>query len=187
MLLEERGAEAEAVAEAFEQAVGKDENYWLALSGLARVRERAGDLEGAIALYDRSTKAHPESAAAAEQAARLAAQQGNAAEAERRWKALIAEHPWNATAAVALTEIRLDRKQTDERTVDYAERAVMFGGGAPAYALLVRTHEARGETERAQEIARAKEEGRPIPPRNKPTAEDAAAEPGAPPAALDPS
>jgi len=187
VLLEEQGAEPEVVARAFEQAVRKDEQDWLALSGLARARERAGDVDGAIALYDRATKAHPESPAAAIHAARLAAQRGDSAEAERRWQALIAEHPWNATAALALVELRLARKQTDARTVDYAERGVMFGGGPPAYALLIRTHEARGEPERAQEIARAMEEGKPIPPRNKPSAGGASDAVGSPPAAPDPS
>jgi len=187
ILLEERGAEPGVVADAFEKAVEKDEKDWLALSGLARARAAAGDHDAAIALYDRATKAHPESPAAAAAAAKLAAQRGDAADAEKRWAALLVEHPWNAEAAQALTEIRLARKQSDARTVDLAERAVMFGGGPPAYALLVRVHEARGETERAQAIARAMEEGKPIPPRNPPPTGDAAAAHGAPPAAPDPS
>lgn len=185
ILLEERGADPATIAEAFEKAVQKDEKDWLALSGLARARERTGDLAGAIALLDRATKAHPESPAAAAAAARLAAKRGYADDAEKRWTALIVEHPWNAEAALALAEIRLGRKQTDARTVDFAERAVMFGGGKPAYAMIVRVHEARGETERAQVIARALEEGKPIPPRNPRPGVDSVGGHGGPPAVPD--
>ncbi|MBY0401947.1 hypothetical protein K2X89_16760, partial [Myxococcota bacterium] len=165
VLLEERGAEASAVEEAFERAVAKDGKDWLALTGLARSREKAGDVRGAIELLDRATRAHPESPDAAARAARLACGLGDPADCEKRWSALIVEHPWSAEAASALVEIRLSRKETGDRTLDFAERAVLFGGGKPAYAALVRLHEARGEPERAQEISEAMKDGKPIPPR----------------------
>ena len=85
---------------------------------------------------------------------------------EKRWSDLLTEHPWDAEAARALADLYAARGQTDATTLDYAERGVMFGGGKDAEALLVRVLEARGEVERAQEVARAFEKGMPIPPRN---------------------
>lgn len=164
-LLESRGAAAAEIRVAFEQALEKDEGNWLANEGLARALEQAGDFPGAIAHYDRSTQAHPESPIAARKAAALAAREGDRVDSEKRWALLLKEHPWDAEAARALTLIRKDRGETDDVTLDYAERAVMFGGGKEAEALLIQIHEARGEKERAQDVARAFEQGKPIPPK----------------------
>ena len=91
------------------------------------------------------------------------------------------EHPWNAEAARSLVEMRLARNETGAVTLDYAERAVMFGGGKEANALLIRVHEARGEVERARVVAKALEEGKPIPPRNPTAAAGQTATPDADP------
>ncbi len=167
-LLEASGGDPAAVRGAFEDALAKDGRNWLALEGVARSLERAGDVRAAIAFYDRSTGAHPESPAAAERTATLATRLGEPAEAEKRWDSLVREHPWNAHAARALAKIRSDRGQNDAATLDYAERAVMFGEPGEredAGALLVAIHEARGEHPRAAAVAKALAEGRAIPPR----------------------
>lgn len=170
-LLEARGAAPEAIRAAFEAAIERDAKAWRAVEGLARAREREGDLAGAIEAFDRSTKLHPESPLAARRAAELLAQRGAPKEElEARWFELLKEHPWDPVAAEALAALRRARGQTDDATLDYAERAVMFGGGDEAKAQLVAVHEARGETERAQAVAQAFAEGKPIPPRRPQTA-----------------
>jgi tetratricopeptide (TPR) repeat protein len=175
--LEASGADAQVVRSAFEAAIARDEKNALALEGLGRVLDRAGDVAGAIAFYDRATKVHPESPTAARRAAQLSAEAGKADEAERRWNELLKERPWDAEAARALTDIRVARKQTDAVTRDYAERAVMFGGGKPAEEVLVRVYELRGEHERAEVVAKAFKEGKRLPPRD-PVATAPASKPG---------
>ncbi|MEZ4331401.1 MAG: tetratricopeptide repeat protein [Myxococcota bacterium] len=185
-LLEAREADPETLAQAYTAAIEHDGKAWRALDGLARVRARTGDLAGAIEAYDRSTKVHPESPIAAREAARLAVQDGAPAKAvEQRWFDLLKEHPWDSVAAEQLAALRRARGNTDDATLDYAERAVMFGGGDEAKAQLVALHEARGETERAKEVAAAFAEGKSIPPRRPQGALSpaAAATPAAPPKA----
>ena len=165
-LLEASGGEVAAVLAEFEGAVAKDAKNWLALEGVARSRERAGDAPGALEFYDRATKVHPESPTAARHAANLATTMGDKADAEKRWNELLKEHPWDPEAARSLVDIRAGRHQTDALTLDYAERAVMFGGGKEAEALLIRVYEARGEVERAREATQAFKEGKALPPRN---------------------
>ncbi len=164
-LLEAQGGEPEAVRAAYEAAVAKDPRSWRALEGIGRTFEREGETARALEQYDRATAVHPESAEAGRRAAKLASQSSDAAEAERRWLALLREHPWDAEAAIAVTSYRSARNVHDEVTLDYAERGVLFGGGKPAEALLLRVHEARGETDRAKLLAKAFAEGRPIPNR----------------------
>jgi tetratricopeptide (TPR) repeat protein len=165
-LLEAQDADPGTVRAAFEKAVERDAKNWRAVEGIARSFERAGDDARAIELYDRSTKLHPESPEAARKATLLVAKtEGSGPEVEKRWIELLKEHPWDAKAAQALAEMRSARNELGEATLDLAERAVMFGGGESAQTLLVHVHEARGEKERAQQVAQAFKEGKPIPPR----------------------
>ncbi|MBK7948512.1 MAG: tetratricopeptide repeat protein [Deltaproteobacteria bacterium] len=166
MLLESTGGEPAAVQTAFEAAVAKDSKNWLALEGVARAKERSGDLAGAIEAYDRSTKIHPESPEAARQAAILATKAGaRPEEIAKRWLDLLKEHPWDGPAAAVYARLLLDRGETDATTLDFAERGVLFGGGKEAEKLLIAVHEARGEKDRARQVAQAFAEGKPIPPR----------------------
>ncbi|MEZ4281491.1 MAG: tetratricopeptide repeat protein [Myxococcota bacterium] len=164
-LLEAKGAAPAATRQAFEAVLAQDPRNGRAHAGLGRILERAGETRAALEAYDRATKASPESPEAARRAARLAARSGDAADAERRWIELLKEHPWDAEAAQSLAEYRSARGVHDAVTLDHAERSVLFGGGKPAEALLIRVHEARGEHERAQVLARAFAEGKPIPTR----------------------
>ncbi len=164
-LLEAKGGDPAAIRAVYEDAVAKDARNWLALEGVARARERVGDTRGALEFFDRATKTHLESPLSARGAAELAARMGDKADSERRWSELLKEHPWDASAARALASFRTERGLNDEMTLDFAERAVMFGGGKDAETLLIRVHEARGEVDRAREVARAFEAGKPIPPR----------------------
>lgn len=174
LLLESTAAEPAAIQAAFEAAVSKDPKNWLALEGVARAKERSGDLAGAIEAYDGSTKIHPESPEAARQAALLATKAGATPEAiAKRWLDLLKEHPWDGPAAAVYARMLLDRGDTDATTLDFAERGVLFGGGKEAEKLLITVHEARGEKDRARQVAKAFAEGKPIPPRKSAAAKAA--------------
>ena len=71
--------------------------------------------------------------------------------------ALLRDHPYDAAAARALAELRLARGVQDERTVELARRAVAFGGGAEAKALLERIapHAEAGDSSASAEKADA--------------------------------
>ena len=158
-------APADTIRAAYARALELDPQSWRALEALGGRAEADGDVDAALELYDRAIEIAPDRPSPPERAAALAARSGRSAEAERRWEALLREQPWNTTAAIELATLQLARGQSDERTLELAERAVLFRGGDPARALLVRVHEARGEQERAQEIARAIERGERVPPR----------------------
>jgi hypothetical protein len=89
---------------------------------------------------------------------------GRVDEAEAIWEEQLREHAWDAAAARALARLRLDREESDDRTLELAERAVLFRGGDAARDLLLEVHRKRGETSRAEQLARAFQAGRPLPP-----------------------
>ena len=132
------GAPAASVREAFEQALAIDANNRRALIGLARLESSAGSNEAALALYDRALAEDKDDRTTAREAASVLVALGRSGEAEERLSALLLEHPYDAGAARALAELRLARNAKDERTVELARRAVAFGGGAEAEALLAR-------------------------------------------------
>jgi tetratricopeptide (TPR) repeat protein len=136
--LELSGAPAAAVREAFERALALDAKNARALVGLARITAAAGSKEAALALYDRALAADVNDRTAARAAASLLVGLGRSGEAEERLAALLREHPYDADAARDLAELRLGRGARDERTIELAKRAVAFGGGAEAKALLER-------------------------------------------------
>ena len=138
------GAPVASVREAYEQALAIDAKNGRALVGLARVEADAGSKEAALALYDRAAAAEnaekndENERAAAREAASVLAALGRGGEAEQRLADLLSEHPYDAAAARALAELRLARGEKDERTLELARRAVVFGGGTEAKTLLER-------------------------------------------------
>lgn len=165
LLLERTDAAVDAARAAYARAIELDPESWQALAALGRLSEAQGDSEEALAYYDRATRVHPQEPAPARRAAELALRTGGPAQAEKRLEALLEEHPWDAEAARRLTELRLARGLADDRTLELAERAVLFGGGEGTQPLLIEVHRARGETERANEVERAIAAGEPIPPK----------------------
>jgi thioredoxin-like negative regulator of GroEL len=131
------GAPVSSVREAYERALARDANNGRALVGLARLEADAGSKDAALALYDRTLaeKKDNDGAAAREGASVLLAL-GRSGEAEERLAELLAEVPYDAAAARALAELRLARGADDAQTRELARRAVVFGGGADAEALL---------------------------------------------------
>jgi tetratricopeptide (TPR) repeat protein len=129
-------APAASVREAFARALELDEKSVRATLGMARVEADAGSKEAAVPLYERAIAANPADAVVARELAALLVALQRPAEAEQKLEALLREVPYDAAAARALAELRVARGNSDERTVELARRAVEFGGGAEASALL---------------------------------------------------
>ena len=137
VLAQSKAPAAQARA-SFDRALELDAKNARALLGLARVERDAGASDAAFALYDRAAAADPEAADPAREAAALASAIDRKDEAEKRLVALIDDQPYDAQAARMLAELRLARGEKDERTQELARRAVTFGGGDEAKALLER-------------------------------------------------
>jgi len=158
---EQKTAEARA---AYERAVELDPRHALALESLGRKLQQDGELEQALALYDRAMEAAPEQSEAGRLKGLALLAAGRNAEAEVAWEARLREHPWDARTARSLAELRVADGRLDDRTLELAERAVLFRGGREAEALLLEVHRKRGEAERATAVAKAIEAGQPLPP-----------------------
>ena len=154
LLLQAEGAAPENVRAAYLQALAYEPRQAHALAALGELEERAEHWERALEYYDRATQAAFENPEPGRRAAQLVARRGQLDLAEERWERLLREHPWDAATSIALTQLRLDRGDTSERSLELARRAVMFGGGAEAHNLLIRIHEARGEADQAAEVTR---------------------------------
>jgi tetratricopeptide (TPR) repeat protein len=120
------------VAAAFERAIELDGAYAPALADLAQLREEAGQADVAIALYDRAAQADSENPEYAAAPARVLLAGGNTAEAERRFEAMLGQHPRYAQAATELAKIQLRRGTDLERAVQLARRAALLRGGPDA-------------------------------------------------------
>lgn len=164
-----RGLVAESVepaaAEAWHQrAVELAPDNWLALESLGRIKEASGAYDEALALYRRALEVDLEQRSVGRHIARALEAAGRPAEAEKAWEAHLREHPWDGQAALVLARRRLDDGRLDDRTLELAERAILFQAGPEAQPLLVETHRSRGETQRADDVAQAIKDGRPLPP-----------------------
>ncbi len=149
---------------AYARAVELDPKNSLALESLGRRLQQDGELEEALALYDRAVEAAPEQSGAERLKGLALLAAGRAQEAEVAWEAQLRENPWDARTAESLAELRVADGRLDDRTLELAERAVLFRGGREAEALLVEVHRKRGEEERAAAVASAIEAGQPLPP-----------------------
>ncbi len=136
--LARNGAETAAVRAAYQRALELDPREHRALVGLAGLDASAGTALSALALYERAAQADPSDRASVRAAAKLLEGLGRADEAEERLTALLRDHPYDAEAALALAELRRTRGADAQATRELARRAVMFGGGSAAQALLDR-------------------------------------------------
>jgi tetratricopeptide (TPR) repeat protein len=157
-------ADPTRVRAAFERAVELSPEDWISLESLGRNREEAGDLEEALSLYRRAAAAAPDQTSPGRAIANTLAGMGRTAESEAAWEAQLREQPWDAEAAIALVSQRIAAGRLDDRTVELAERAVLFLGGAEAEQQLIEVHRARGETDRAQALEHAMAERTPLAP-----------------------
>ncbi len=113
------------VREALERALELDPALATALVALAELDAEAGELDAALALYDRASAADPEDPMPARAAAQLLLDAGRVASAEQRLTALLERHPREASAALALARILADRGEV-VRAQGLAERAAWF-------------------------------------------------------------
>lgn len=132
------GRSDDAARASFERALELDPDEARAHAGLARLEQAIGKRDSAVGFYDRATAADPSDPRPAREAAALLVELGQREDAERRLRILLEEHPYDAEAAVALAELRLARGADPAATRELAERAVEFGGGPAAEALLER-------------------------------------------------
>ena len=112
----------------------------------------------------RAAEADPAEPEPARAVARTLSRMGRASDAEAAWEVHLVEHPWDVEAALALTDLRLSKNRLDDRTVELAERAVLFLGGPTAQDRLIEIHHSRGESARAQALEVARRERRPLAP-----------------------
>jgi tetratricopeptide (TPR) repeat protein len=152
LALELGGAPADAVRAAYARALELDPGNARALAGLGRLA-LDGDPERALSLFDRAAAADPSDPEPKRAAARALLASGEARAAEERFEALLREHPYESGAAAELAALQLERGVATGRTLERANRAVRFGGGADALDLLSRVHARRNEPERASEAA----------------------------------
>jgi len=150
--LELSGAPAADVRAAYARAVELEPGNPEALSSLGRL-ELSDDPEAALALFDRAAAADPSDPAPQLEAARALIASGKLAEAEQRLDGLLLEHPLDAEAAAERVRLDLARGIATPRTLERAQRAVRFGGGAEALDLLSRVHAERGEVQPAAQAA----------------------------------
>ncbi len=163
-VLEREGAPAAEIRAALERALELDADAWIVVESLARLTHAEGDLDRAVTLYGRAALLALDETSSRQALALALRGAGRLQQAEAVWEEQLREHPWDADAAIGLAQLRLDRGEHDGRTLELAERAVLFRGGAAARELLLAVHRARGETSRASALEAAFAEGRPLPP-----------------------
>jgi tetratricopeptide (TPR) repeat protein len=137
--------EPDAAQEAFQRALELEPERGTALAQLAALAAEQGDLDTAIALYDRAALADPEDASYAWDAIELLSASDDGAELERRLEALLIPYPIHAAAAELLA--RRLRERDPERAFALARRAVQLRGGPDALDTLGRIQLARGDAQ----------------------------------------
>jgi tetratricopeptide (TPR) repeat protein len=148
------GERPEAVGAAYSRALELDpEGSAAALVGLARLAAEAGDPAAALDLYARAAALEPEDASAPSAAAELLLSLGRRQEAERQLAQALEREPYRSEAAVRLAGLLLERNADLDRALELAQRAVRFGGGAPAQELVARVLERRGAHDVARETS----------------------------------
>jgi predicted Zn-dependent protease len=148
----ELSGDLDGARDAYAHAIELEPDEAHALAGMGRVlRER--DPGQAVAYFDRAEAADPQDPEPKLLAAQALAASGKKDEAARRLDAVLAEHPLEADAASRRAQLDLDRGVASEETVERAQRAVRFGGGAEALELLSRAHTERGESKEAKQAA----------------------------------
>ncbi len=125
-VLSAAGESPEKAREAFDRALELEAEHAKALTGLASLTAQAGDVDAALALYDRATDLDPINTDSAIAGATLAAEAGRPADARKRFEAVLAEHPREAGAALALARILAEQREF-EPSLGYAKRAEWLG------------------------------------------------------------
>ncbi len=153
------GRDRESVRAALDEALRLDPDEATALLLLADLEGSAGNVDAALAAYDRAALADAASAQAGLAAGRLlASEKGRRNEALLRLEQVLVEHPLESRAATLLAELALqaDERPDLDRALSWASRAAQFAGAlslrdaSQAYGVLGRVHAARGEKKQAR-------------------------------------
>jgi tetratricopeptide (TPR) repeat protein len=146
-------AGAETVRAAYARALELDPGSAAALSGLGELAAAGGDADAALQLYAKAAAADPQDASALVASAELLVSLGRGDEAERALEQALERRPYDAGAAKRLAELLLERGGDLERALGLAKRAVRFGGGPAAEALVARIQQQQGGAELAKRNA----------------------------------
>ncbi len=147
------GRPAPEVEAAFNAVLEVDAENGRALEGLARVAAAEGKHAEALAYFERAAVALAGDPGPGIEAARTLLTLEREKDAEARINTVIEGRPFDSEATELLATILFERGDTSDSTLDFARRAVRFGGDEDALNLLVRIHEARGESDAAQRIS----------------------------------
>jgi predicted Zn-dependent protease len=143
---------------AFARAIELDPMSADALVALARLKSQDGDAPGALALYDAATRAAPDQPLPRYEAAALLIarepQADSRAEAEKRLRELLADHPIYGKAATALARLAIERGETGDAVVALAERGARFQADPAALETLGQLYLRRGENDPAVQALR---------------------------------
>ncbi|MDH5306455.1 MAG: tetratricopeptide repeat protein [Myxococcales bacterium] len=151
--LHRAGRDAEARAD-LGRALALDARQLSALVMLAALSGAAGEIDEAVALYDRASEVEPDEPAHAYAAASLRLEARAEADAEQRFESLLRNFAWHGDAAYALAQRALARGATDARALDLAQRAARFRAGPEGIVLLGRMLLTRGESDQAVAVLR---------------------------------
>ena len=121
-VLRAAGAPAAEARAAFRSAIDLEPDSAGALSGLAELTAEAGELDAAVALFERAAAADPGDPEPTLRAARLLADAGRGPAAQSRLETLLVQHPRSGDAALALAELLEERGELEAAT-RYARRA----------------------------------------------------------------
>ena len=156
--LELTGAPPAEVRAAYQRALELDPRNARAAAGLGRLA-LAADPAAALAFFDQAAAVDPSDPEVELGAARALVAMGQPDRAAERLDALLLESPYEGRAAAERARLDLDRGVATPQTLERANRAARFGGGAEAHELVSRAQELRGEAEPA---ARAAERAREL-------------------------
>ncbi|MBW2231415.1 MAG: tetratricopeptide repeat protein [Deltaproteobacteria bacterium] len=130
LALEQTGAPPDEARRSYEKAVELDPDDAYALHALARMQASGGDIDAALAFYDRATDnaLRPEHRSQiALDAVQLSLSEGRTKAAESRLEELLWHQPINGAAAALLSDLLLERDPASARGLSLSHRAARFG------------------------------------------------------------
>lgn len=150
-VLRAAGAPASEQRRSYQRALELEPERASALMGLAELTAEQGEIDAAVALYDRAAEAEPEGPAAAHAAIALLQSGGNGAEVQRRLRSQIDRDPRDAWAANELAKLLAADDGSLDEALAYAQRAAYFSVVPRAQQTLGSIRLRRGEPEQAAE------------------------------------
>jgi len=162
-LLAMSGRDAEA-RQSLERALELDPGFAPALEAMGTVAAREGELDEALEYFDRAYEADPSESDYAYRAAQTVRMLGDEAEAVRRLRELVLEHPGHVGAANDLAWRLAEDKQELDFALELASRAVRVGSGPDTLDTLGWVQLQRDDTQEAVQSFKRALEQRPDDP-----------------------